>query len=161
MIENLPVVNPPIERSAALIDHLARRFRAGAEAVLDPLGLRSRHFVTLTLLRDRGEGSQQSLASVLRMDRTNLVGLLNDLEAIGLIERRRAPDDRRRHIVAITDEGRRALAKAEFALTAVEDEVLGALDAAQRSQLFALLQLATSGDHPDDRAARSLIDGTC
>src|SRR5664279_2485131 len=70
--------------------------RASAESALAPLGLRPRHLVTLTLLRDHTEGTQQALSTRLQIDRTNLVGLLNDLESWGLIERRRSDADRRR-----------------------------------------------------------------
>jgi DNA-binding MarR family transcriptional regulator len=79
------------------------------------------------------------------MDGTNIVGLLNELEAEKLIERRRSPEDRRRHVVELTDAGVRILAKAEFALAAVEDHVLSALDAEQRETLYSLLQLASTG----------------
>jgi hypothetical protein len=38
----------------------------------------------------------------------------------------RSPEDRRRHLVEVTDAGAEQLAKAECALSAVEDEVLRA-----------------------------------
>ena len=74
--------------SGALLDHLARRMRLRAESVLAPLGLRPRHLVALTVLRGRDGITQQALASTLEMDGTNIVGLLNELEAEDLIERR-------------------------------------------------------------------------
>jgi DNA-binding MarR family transcriptional regulator len=141
----LPVVNQPTHRSGALLDHLARRMRLRAEVVLAPLGLRPRHLVALTVLRDRGGCAQQALATTLDMDGTNVVGLLNELEAENLIERRRSPQDRRRHVVKLTDIGAEQLAKAEYALAAVEEEVLGALDARQRKTLYSLLQQAAIG----------------
>jgi DNA-binding MarR family transcriptional regulator len=141
----LPVVNQPAHHPGALIDHLARRIRLRAEAVLAPLGLRPRHLVALTVLRDRGGSTQQALAATLEMDGTNIVGLLNELEADSLIERRRSPEDRRRHLVELTSLGAEQLAKAEYALSAVEDEVLGALDDTQRETLYSLLQQATAG----------------
>lgn len=144
-VVSLPVVNQPVHRSGALLDHLARRIRLRAESVLAPLGLRPRHLLTLTVLRDRGDCSQQALSTMLEMDGTNIVGLLNELEADKLIERRRSPEDRRRHVVELTDAGAQILAKAEFALAAVEDEVLGALDDEQRETLYSLLQLASAG----------------
>jgi DNA-binding MarR family transcriptional regulator len=79
------------------------------------------------------------------MDATNIVGLLNELEAAKLIERRRSPEDRRRHVVELTDAGAQQLTKAESALSAVEDEVLGALDQSQRETLYSLLQQAATG----------------
>jgi DNA-binding MarR family transcriptional regulator len=132
-------------RTSPLLDHLARLIRARAEAALAPLNLRPRHLVALTLLRDHGGGTQQAMAEALRIDRTNLVGLLNELEADGLVTRTRAVEDRRRHIVALTDAGSTRLREAECALTIVENEVLSALDDEQREQLYELLALATSG----------------
>lgn len=142
---SLPVLNQPPPRAGALLDHLARRIRLRAESVLAPMGLRPRHLVALTLLRDRGGCAQQALAEMLEMDGTNIVGLLNDLEAQSLIERRRAPEDRRRHVVVLTDAGLKRLAKAEFALAAVEDEVLATLDHNQRETLYQLLRRAAGG----------------
>jgi DNA-binding MarR family transcriptional regulator len=144
-VASLPVVNQPVHRSGALLDHLARRMRLRAESVLAPLGLRPRHLVALTVLREHAGCSQQALAAMLEMDGTNVVGLLNDLENRGLIERRRSPEDRRRHVVELTDAGTRCLAKAEFALAAAENEVLGALDDTQRETLYCLLQQAATG----------------
>ena len=62
------------------------------------------------------------------MDANNCVILLNGLEDEGLIARTRDPEDRRRHIVAITPKGYRALEKAERKLETLEDDVLGNLD---------------------------------
>jgi DNA-binding MarR family transcriptional regulator len=142
-MSSLPIVNEPPHRSGALLDHLARRMRLRAESVLAPLGMRPRHLLALTVLRDFGACSQQALAKTLEMDGTNVVGLLNDLEADNLVERRRSPEDRRRHVVELTDVGVKKLAKAEFALAGVEDEVLADLDHEQREQLYSLLQRAS------------------
>jgi DNA-binding MarR family transcriptional regulator len=141
-----PVINQPTRRSAALLDHLARRMRLRSESALAPHGLRPRHLVALTVLRDSGGSTQQALATTLQIDSTNLVGLLNELEAETLIERRRSSEDRRRHMVEITPAGEKRLAEVESALAAVEDEVLGHLDEEQRETLYRLLQQATSGD---------------
>ena len=120
-----PVVSRPVHRSGALLDHLARRMRLRAESVLAPL--------------------QQALSTTLEMDGTNIVGLLNELEAEDLIERRRSPEDRRRHVVALTEAGAKRLAEAECALAAVDNEVLGALDDSQRELLYNLLLQAARG----------------
>jgi DNA-binding MarR family transcriptional regulator len=152
----LPVVTQPTHRSGALLDHLARRMRLRTEAVLAPLGLRPRHLVALTVLRHLGGSTQQALATTLAMDGTNIVGLLNELEADKLIERRRSPEDRRRHLVELTEAGAEQLAKAESALAEVEQEVLGALDASQRETLYDLLQLAAIGTGVN--CAQALLD---
>ncbi|HET6709630.1 MarR family winged helix-turn-helix transcriptional regulator [Amycolatopsis sp.] len=141
---SLPVVNQPPHRCGALVDHLARRLRLRSESVLAPLGLRPRHLIALTVLRDGGGSPQQDLAKVLEMDSTNVVALLNELETENLIERRRSPADRRRHLVELTDVGAKLLARAEFALAAVEDDVFSGLSADQRETLYTLLQQAAS-----------------
>lgn len=147
-MKQLPVVDQPPCRSAAMLDYLARQMRLSAEAALAPLDLRPRHLVALTLLRDNQEVTQQALSSILQIDGANVVGLLNELETAGLVTRRRNPEDRRRHIVELTDHGREKLAKAEFALAAVEDVVLAALTPKQREQLAALLHRAAIGTFP-------------
>jgi DNA-binding MarR family transcriptional regulator len=128
--------------------------RLRAESALDPLGLRPRHLVALTVLRDGGDSTQQALSTTLEIDRTTLVGLLNELEAEGLIERRRSTEDRRRHMVELTQAGAERLIKAELALATVEDDVLGRLDDEQRETLYRLLQQATSADV--DACARAI-----
>ncbi|MEU7785644.1 MarR family winged helix-turn-helix transcriptional regulator [Amycolatopsis sp. NPDC049159] len=141
---SLPVVNQPPHRCGALLGQLTRRLQTRSDSVLKPLGLRPRHLIALTVLRDLGGSSQQDLAKILEMDSTNVVGLLNDLEAENLIERRRSPVDRRRHVVELTDVGVKLLVRAEFALAAVEDEVFSALSDDQREQLYELLHQATN-----------------
>jgi DNA-binding MarR family transcriptional regulator len=135
-------------QSLALINHLARVSRRGSQEALDPLGLRPLHLVALTLLRDHGSATQQALAEALRIDASNLVGLLNDLERKHLLLRQRDPDDRRRHIVEISRAGRSTLERAERKLAAVQDDVLGALSEQERDALHGLLLRAAGGQLP-------------
>src|SRR5258708_29940990 len=140
-----PVASRPVHRPGALLDHLARRMRLRAESVLAPLGLRPRHLVALTVLRAHDGITQQALAGTLEMDGTNIVGLLNELEAEDLIERRRSPGDRRRHVVALTEAGAKRLAEAECALAAGAHERLGRLDDSPLVELYQLLPPAGRG----------------
>jgi MarR family transcriptional regulator, temperature-dependent positive regulator of motility len=110
------------------------------------LGVKLKEFVALLYLRESSNATQQRLAKTLMLDANNCVILLNGLEEDGLIERRRDPEDRRRHIVAITPKGEKALGKAEHKLETVEDEVLGNLDGEERRQLHELLAKAVE-DH--------------
>lgn len=110
------------------------------------LGMRVKQFGTLCYIRDRGPVLQQDLGESLYMDPNNLVLLLNDLEAHRWIERRRDPDDRRRHIVGVTTEGKRAIERAERSMESIEDEVLAGLDDKDREDLRRLLSRAL--EHP-------------
>lgn len=145
--------------STALLDHLGRLSRSRAEAALAPLGMRARHLVALTLLREHGPGTQQALAASLSIDRTNLVGLLNELEAAGHVARRRSAEDRRRHIVELTPAGEQILCDAEQRVRAAEEELLQRLSADERATLYALLARATTGHVVDCLAEAGLRDG--
>lgn len=126
--------------SMVLLTRLAKVvYRRSTE---DLLGLRLRHFVTLSYVNDHDGASQQALAEALCMDANNLVLLLNELEADGHVERRRDPADRRRHLVHITAAGRQALAHGEQAQETVEDDVLAALSPDERATLRDLLARA-------------------
>ena len=141
----LPIVSPNRQLSGPLMEYLARRLRAESESQIERFGLRARHVVALTLLRDSGQRPQAELARVLGMDPTNVVGLLNELETAGLVERRRSPQDRRRHTVALTAAGHDRLAAIEDVLITVERRALSALDDDQRTALHTLLRAATEG----------------
>jgi DNA-binding MarR family transcriptional regulator len=139
-------------QSLVLIHHLERIARRRFETAIEPTGLRPRHVQALTILRDHGAMSQGALGDALRLDPANLVGLLNELEQRALLERRRDPDDRRRHIVELSPAGRTTLTSAESALAAVQNDVLSGLDDDERCTLHTLLLRA---------AAKQIANDTC
>jgi DNA-binding MarR family transcriptional regulator len=109
-----------------------------------------RLMLALSYLQDRGGGPQQELCDALGVDANMVVLLLNELEDKGYVERRRDAKDRRRHRVQITEKGQAALARTEPARRAIEEEILGALNAEERATLANLLSRAVYGlEHPD------------
>jgi DNA-binding MarR family transcriptional regulator len=143
-VDDLPIVRPAEHLSAPLLVHLARRMQTEAEVELAAFGLRARHVIALTLLRDLGEQNQSDLPATLGMDPTNVVALLNELEADDLVERRRSPKDRRRHTVSLTAAGRARLKEVEHLLTGVEQRVLVPLTSEEQQTFYALLLRATA-----------------
>jgi DNA-binding MarR family transcriptional regulator len=103
------------------------------------LGIKLRQLMLLSYLRAGPPAPQQQLCESLWLDPNNCVLLLNELEEIGYVERRRDPADRRRHMVDITDEGRVALERAERAQEEIGDELLSALSDDERATLRSLL----------------------
>src|SRR5919201_4655144 len=101
---------------------------------LKPSELTPKHVGVLFQVRARPT-SQQSLIESVGVDPSKLVGLLNDLEAEGLIVRRRDPADRRRHIVELSKEGKAHLAAAERAMAKVEERLFAGIDESERVQL--------------------------
>lgn len=93
----------------------------------------------LVLLAERDSFTQHGLAEALRCDPGTLVGALNELESMQCIERRRDPDDRRRHIVALLPAGREAFQRIASDLEAFGDQFFSALTQAKKSTLNTLL----------------------
>jgi DNA-binding MarR family transcriptional regulator len=110
------------------------------------LGIKLKHTMLLSYLRTGEPALQQQLCESLWMDANNCVLLLNELEEMGYIERRRDPIDRRRHVVEITNDGRDALERAERAQESLEDEILAGLSDKERVTLRSLLSRAL--EHP-------------
>src|SRR6185312_4869869 len=144
--------------SMALLTRLAKQvYRRSSEELL---GMHMRHLMALSYVRDHDGGPQQELAEALCMDANNVVLLLNELEQLGYVARRRDPDDRRRHRVELTTAGAKALARAEHAQETIEDGVLGALDADERATLWRLLARALRGAEPESSELESRYSAT-
>jgi DNA-binding MarR family transcriptional regulator len=126
--------------SVVLLTRLSRAiYRRSNESVI---GMRLKPYMVLDFLREHGPIPQQALGEAMMLDPNNLVLLLNEVEAAGHARRRRDPDDRRRHIVELTDEGREALGRAEAGMESVEDLVMANLSSSERATLRKLLAKA-------------------
>ncbi len=121
--------------SALLIFRLARAIGYRLAEALTALDMRTHDFAVLHHLQQAGPLSQQELGSALRINPSNLVGLLDSLEDDGLIVRPRDPADRRRHLVGLTTDGQRRLTAAKRAVAAAEEDLLSPLTEVERVQL--------------------------
>lgn len=69
-----------------------------------------------------------------------MVTLIDELERLGLVERRTSPTDRRTYHVTLTSQGQVVLAQASEQAEIAESEFLTPLTAAEREQLRTFLQ---------------------
>jgi MarR family transcriptional regulator, temperature-dependent positive regulator of motility len=129
-----------------LLTRLAKQVYRRSDEEL--LGMHLRLLMALSYVRDHDNAPQQEFAEALCMDANNVVLLLNELEDLGYVARRRDLHDRRRHLVELTKEGLDALTRAERAQETIEDDVLRALDASERATLWQLLTRALQGAEP-------------
>jgi MarR family transcriptional regulator, lower aerobic nicotinate degradation pathway regulator len=120
----------------------------------EAIGASPYHYSVLAVLEEGARDTQAKIADALGYDRSWLVGLLDELEEGGLIERKRDPEDRRRHLVSLNPAGKKRLAQLRAISKGVEDDLLASLDAEQRAQLHEIL-LQLAADHDPRYAAAS------
>jgi DNA-binding MarR family transcriptional regulator len=98
-------------RVGVLIHDVSRLRRTVVDNALRPMGItRSQWWVLANLSQRKGEGMVQTeLARVMNVGKVTLGGLIDRLEARGLVRRHADPKDRRAKRVLMTPKGAKAL----------------------------------------------------
>jgi DNA-binding MarR family transcriptional regulator len=122
---------------AALGAHAKVRFTE----LLVPLGLQPAHFGVLRRLHDSEGCSQQAIADAMRLRRSVMVGLIDELESMDLVERRRHPADRRANALYLTGQGKQVLMRADQLAAELDEELLAPIPAQQRAEFLEHLRL--------------------
>jgi DNA-binding MarR family transcriptional regulator len=124
---------------------------------LEPLGLKPPHAGILHVIREADGLSQQALGERLGVFPSRLVGLLDELEQRGLVERRDSPADRRSYALRLTGAGREALERIGRIADEHQEVLCAALDGSEQAQLAEFLgriaaqQGLAPGVHPGYR----------
>ena len=118
-----------------IAEHATDRFERAVAAH----GIRSRHASVLVVIDAEGPMSQRALGRRLRIDKSPMVGVLDDLERLGMAERRRSDSERRIQAIHLTEKGRRVLGDVTAIADAENARTFAVLDDAERDQLQALL----------------------
>jgi len=127
------------DRVPFLLYRAAEQSHALANDMLARVELSARQVGILTLVTEREPMTQKALGDMLRIDRTSMVTLIDDLEGKGFVVRQRHPRDRRAFLVWPTESGRTAKIEAVAILDEQQRRFLAPLTAAERQQLGALL----------------------
>jgi MarR family transcriptional regulator, lower aerobic nicotinate degradation pathway regulator len=128
-----------VASSTFLLKRLGFAAKERSMKAYEQTGLHPYHYAILLVLDEGSRDTQGSIADALGYDRGQLVGLLDELEEQKLVERRRDPNDRRRHLVRLTSEGTRTLGRLRRVTREVEDEFLAPLSEQERADLHELL----------------------
>jgi DNA-binding MarR family transcriptional regulator len=128
-----------VDSTSFLLKRLGFAAKGRSMEAFDEAGHSPYHFAVLATLDEGSRETQGAIADALGYDRSQLVGILDELEDQGLVERRRDKADRRRHVVELTADGRRALTKLRTLSKRLDDEFLAPLDPAERDTLHLLL----------------------
>lgn len=152
-MEELPTVDSSFALPRAFADRLALLLvRVGGQlgalgdvALQQELAISGRDYSALAVIEHDHPRSQLELARLMGKAPAICVGMLDDLEAQGLVARLRDPQDRRRSVVTLTDAGRRKLADADALAHRLETELLGDLSPDDRALLLRALSGRTAG----------------
>lgn len=124
-------------------EHASERF----ERKLAREGIRSKHAEVLLVIDDEGPMSQRALGRRLRIDKSPMVGVVDDLERLGLAERRRSPSDRRVQAIHPTAKGRTVLKRVIRLADEENERMFRVLDDDERSVLQGLLLRVAEATH--------------
>jgi DNA-binding MarR family transcriptional regulator len=122
-----------------LLKRLGFSAKEQAMKAYEQTGLHPYHHAILIALGEGSRETQGAIADALGYDRGQLVGLLDELEERELVERRRDPNDRRRHLVRLTPDGEKMLRRLRTLSAEIEDEFLSTLSDKERAILHGLL----------------------
>lgn len=112
---------------------------AAGNGALREFGLKVRSYPVLSLASDDLRPTQREVAEFLRLDPSQVVALIDELERAGLVERQTDERDRRSKVIVATAEGKRVYAAARQAVDAAEKDPFSMLEESEREQLTALL----------------------
>jgi DNA-binding MarR family transcriptional regulator len=113
--------------------------RSQIDEIVRPVGLTAAQYTALTVLERHDNMSSAQLARYSFVTAQSMADMITTLEARRLIERHRDNVDRRRLVVALTDEGRAILDRCRAEIDALEATMLGGLSAAQTRALRSAL----------------------
>jgi DNA-binding MarR family transcriptional regulator len=141
-----PSITPPGGLHSALMRHTGfliskvgmiaqRKFAERMES----LGLTPRMWGALNVLEAEGAITQHALGKCVGSDPSSMVSTIDELEAGGLVERRRHPSDRRAHALHVTTKGRETLARGRELAMHAQADLLEPLSEEERQQLHGLL----------------------
>ena len=137
----------------AMPGHLIRRLNQIAVSIfqerMDALGidLTPVQFGALAALSENPGIDQATLAGLIAYDRVTIGGVVDRLQAKGLVARAISTTDRRARVLALTDAGAALLARALPEVRALQNDILFGLTEAESATFLTLAtKLATTGN---------------
>jgi DNA-binding MarR family transcriptional regulator len=125
---------------AAMFAPLTRALIAREEPVLQEHDISMWGYIVLTALVEQPVRTQAALAQAINADKSRIIGVLDDLQQRGLIQRQPDTADRRVHLLSLTPAGDKLRQSVEAAIRSREDEVLATLPPADREAFLRSLK---------------------
>jgi DNA-binding MarR family transcriptional regulator len=144
---------PPCPALEQQPGHLIRRLQQIAVALFmdetQALDLTPVQFAALAAAQGQPGMDQRTLARAIGFDTSTTGGVIDRLEARGLLRRQPAPEDRRVRRIHVTPQGEAVLGQAVPAMLQAQQRIVGPLGPAERTQFIGLLQALVTAHEGD------------
>jgi DNA-binding MarR family transcriptional regulator len=125
---------------AAMVAPLARELIAAEEPVLAAHRISMWGYTVLTALAEQPVRTQAALAQAIRADKSRIIGVLDELQQAGLIQRQPDPADRRVHLLSLTPAGGELRESVQSGIRRNEEHLLAQLPDPDRAAFLRSLQ---------------------
>lgn len=136
--------------------HLIRRLQQIAVAIFlqetEASGLTPVQFAALQTVANQPGIDQRSLARAAGLDTSTIAGVIDRLEARGLLVRSVSPSDRRARLLTLTAEGQAVLRAVVPAMQRAQGRILAPLAAAEQQEFLRMLRTLVDANNELSRA---------
>lgn len=136
--------------------HYIRRMHQIAVAIFlqeaEGHGLTPVQYAAMQTVSDMPGIDQRTLARTIGFDTSTIGGVIDRLEARGLVLRGASPDDRRVRLLSLTDAGCALLAEAFPAMLRAQERMLEPLPKRERSEFMRMLRTLVTANNEVSRA---------
>ena len=136
--------------------HYIRRLQQIAVAIFlqetEAFGVTPVQFAALQAVHNTPGVDQRTLARTIGFDTSTTAGVIDRLEARGLLQRNASPEDRRVRLLTLTDEGEALLAQVVPAMQRAQLRMLDPLSPAERTEFMRLLHRLVTANNELSRA---------
>ncbi len=140
----------------ALPGHSIRRLQQIAVAIFldetSAFGITPVQYAALQAVSVEPALDQRTLAKTIGFDTSTIGGVIDRLEARGLLRRNASTEDRRVRLLTITPEGAALLKAVEPAMLQAQKRILAPLPAAERKQFMQMLKVLVAHNNEWSRA---------
>lgn len=153
---------PEVDRQEleALPGHGIRRLQQIAVAIFlqetEATGITPVQYAALQAVANQPPGGpaidQRTLARLIGFDTSTIAGVIDRLEARGLLRRQASAADRRVRLLVLTDEGRAMLAKVLPGMLRAQERMLAPLPPAERAEFMRMLRMLVKANNELSRA---------
>jgi DNA-binding MarR family transcriptional regulator len=140
----------------ALPGHYIRRLQQIAVAIFlqetEKHGVTPVQYAALHKIGNAPGLDQRTLARSIGLDTSTTAGVIDRLEARGLMRRSASPEDRRVRLLSLTDAGQDLLESLEPDMLKAQDRILAPLPKAERAEFLRMLHTLVTANNEMSRA---------